>query len=74
MATQGNSVANALHGALIEWGLYNPEHGPGLERIHARVVDQHMAIIQAVRAQDPAAAAEALRAHLFTRRDAPQAE
>lgn len=72
MATQQNSVAHALHGALIEWGLYNPEHGPGLERIHARVVAQHQAIVDAVRARDPAAAAEALRTHLLTRRNAPQ--
>lgn len=72
MATQQNSVANALHGALIEWGLYNPEHGPGLDRIHARVVDQHAAIVDAVCARDPFAAAEALRTHLLTRRDAPQ--
>lgn len=74
MAMQGNSVANALHGALIEWGLYNPEHGPELDRIHARVIDQHEAIVEAVRAQDPAAAAEALRIHLLTRRNAPLAE
>lgn len=74
MAMQGNSVANALHGALIEWGLYNPEHGPGLDRIHARVVDQHDAIVKAVRAQDTAAAAEALRRHLLTRRNAPRGE
>ena len=73
MAIQGNSVANALHSALIEWGLYNPEHGPGLNRIHARVVDQHDAIVEAVRATDPAAAAEALRTHLLPRRNAPQA-
>lgn len=73
MATQQNSVANALHGALIEWGLFNPEHGPGLDRIHARVIAQHQAIVDAVRARDPAAAAEALRTHLLTRRDAPQA-
>ena len=71
MATQQNSVANALHGALIDWGLYNPEHGPGLDRIHARVIHQHAAIVDALRARDPAAAAEALRAHLLTRRDAP---
>lgn len=74
MATQGNSVANALHGALIEWGLYNPEHGPGLDRIHARVVDQHTAIVAAIGAKDPAAAAEALRTHLLTRRDAPRVD
>ncbi len=74
MAKQGNSVANALHSALIEWGLYNPEYGPGLDRIHARVVDQHGAIVEAVRAQDPAAAAEALRTHLLTRRNAPRSE
>lgn len=70
MATQQNSVANALHGALIDWGLYNPEHGPGLDRIHARVVDQHAAIVDAVRRRDPTAAAQALRTHLLTRRNA----
>ena len=74
MATQGNSVANALHGALIEWGLYNPEHGPGLDNIHARVVDQHTAIVSAIRAKDPMAAAEALRTHLQTRRNAQKAD
>lgn len=73
MAIQGNSVANALHCALIEWGLYNPEHGPGLDRIHARVVDQHEAIVKAVRAQNPVAAVDALRTHLLTRRNAPRA-
>jgi len=74
MATQGNSVANALHGALIEWGLYNPQHGPGLDNIHARVVDQHKAIVSAIRAKDPMAAAEALRTHLQTRRNAQKAD
>ena len=73
MATQQNSVANALHGALIEWGLYNPEHGPGLESIHARVIAQHEAILNAVKHGDPAAAADAMRTHLLTRKDAPQA-
>ncbi|MEM1285006.1 MAG: FCD domain-containing protein [Pseudomonadota bacterium] len=73
MATQQNSVANALHGALIEWGLYNPEHGPGLESIHARVIAQHEAILNAVKSGDPPAAAEAMRTHLLTRKDAPQA-
>ena len=73
MATQQNSVANALHGALIEWGLYNPEHGPGLTSIHARVIAQHEAILRAIRLGDPAAAAEAMRTHLLTRKDAPQA-
>jgi len=72
MATHQNSVANALHWALIDWGLYNPEHGPGLDRIHARVVDQHAAIVDAIRARDPATAAEALRLHLLTRRNAAQ--
>ncbi|MEM7025273.1 MAG: FCD domain-containing protein [Pseudomonadota bacterium] len=72
MATQQNSVANALHGALIEWGLYNPEHGPGLKGIHARVVAQHAAIVDAIRDRDPSAAAAALRTHLLTRRDAPK--
>ncbi len=72
MATQQNAVANALHGALIEWGLYHPENGPGLDRIHARVIGQHKAIVDAVRARDPATAAAALRTHLMTRRDAPQ--
>ncbi len=70
MATQQNSVANALHGALIDWGLYNPETGPELDLINKRVIAQHEAIVDAVRARDPAAAADALRVHLQTRRDA----
>lgn len=72
MATQQNSVANALHGALIEWGLYNPEHGPQLKSIHARVIAQHEAIFEAVKAGNPAEAAQAMRRHLLTRRDAPE--
>ncbi|MFN3226039.1 MAG: GntR family transcriptional regulator [Hyphomicrobiales bacterium] len=72
MATQQNSVAKALHGALIEWGLYNPEHGPGIESIHARVIAQHEAIFEAVRYSNAPAAAEAMRTHLLTRKDAPQ--
>jgi GntR family transcriptional regulator, sialic acid-inducible nan operon repressor len=70
MAVMGNSVANAFHGALIEWGLFNPESGPGLDRIHERVIEQHGEIVEAVRNGDPFRAAEALRAHLLTRRDA----
>lgn len=70
MAVVGNSVANAFHGALIEWGLFNPESGPGLDRIHARVIEQHHKIVEAVRRGDQVGAAEALQAHLLTRRDA----
>jgi len=73
MATQQNSVAKALHGALIEWGLYNPEQGAGLESIHARVIAQHEAIFNAVANNDGPAAATAMRTHLLTRKDAPQA-
>ncbi|GAB5374967.1 MAG: transcriptional regulator NanR [Acuticoccus sp.] len=70
MQVLGNSVANAIHGALIEWGLFHPEIGPKLRQIHARVIDQHDRIVAAIRAGDPLAAAEALRTHLLTRRDA----
>lgn len=66
----GNSVANAFHGALIEWGLFNPETGSGIKRIHARVIDQHSEIVAGIREGDPMRAAEALRTHLLTRRDA----
>lgn len=71
MASMGNAVANAFHGALIEWGLFNPETGPRLASIHARVIAQHGAILDAIRSGDAAGAAEALRAHLLTRRDQP---
>jgi len=74
IAAMDNAVANALHGALIEWGLFNPEHGPKLSRIHARVIDQHAAIVVAIREGDPADAAEAVRTHLLTRRDATAGE
>jgi len=70
IAVQENSVLTALHGALIEWGLYNPEKGPDVAKIHARVLLQHMAIVAAIRAQDPTAASDALRSHLLTRKDA----
>lgn len=70
MAAAGNSVANAFHGALIEWGLFNPESGPGLDRVHARVIEQHDEIVEAVRSGDQLRAAAALQAHLLTRRDA----
>jgi DNA-binding FadR family transcriptional regulator len=70
MAAAGNSVANAFHGALIEWGLFNPESGPGLDRVHARVIEQHDDIVAAVRSGDQLRAAAALQAHLLTRRDA----
>ncbi|MEM6384407.1 MAG: FCD domain-containing protein [Pseudomonadota bacterium] len=73
MGVQQNAVAKALHGSLIEWGLYNPELGPGLESIHARVIAQHDAIVEAIECRDPAAAADAVRTHLLTRKDAPQA-
>ncbi|KIT15030.1 FadR/GntR family transcriptional regulator [Jannaschia aquimarina] len=72
MAAQGNAVAGALHAALLEWGLYHPEEGPERRAIHARVVSQHRAIVEAIRSGDPLAAADAVRAHLMTRRDQPQ--
>ena len=65
-----NSVAIAIHGSLIEWGLFNPELGPKLKQIHTRVIAQHKAILEAIRSGDPLAASEALRIHLFTRKDA----
>lgn len=74
MAVSGNSVANAFHGALIEWGLFNPESGPKLGQIHERVINQHAEIVAAVRDGEPLRAAEALRAHLLTRRDATTSE
>lgn len=70
MSVIDNGVANAFHGALIEWGLFNPESGPGLARIHARVIEQHAEIVAAIRDGDPLRSADALRAHLLTRRDA----
>lgn len=70
MACPRNAVANAFHGALIEWGLFNPEGGPNLERIHNRVVGQHQKIVRAIGDGDAMKAADALRAHLLTRRDA----
>ncbi len=70
IAAAGNAVANAFHGALIEWGLFNPETGPRTANIHTRVIAQHEQIVGALRAADGPAAAEALRTHLLTRRDA----
>lgn len=70
--TQNNSVLTALHGALIEWGLYNPEQGPEVEKIHARVITQHDAILTAICTHDPAKASDALRSHLLTRKNAQQ--
>lgn len=70
--TQDNSVLTALHGALIEWGLYNPEQGPEVEKIHARVINQHDAILTAICTHDPTKASDALRSHLLTRKDAQQ--
>ncbi len=69
-----NSVAIALHGSLIEWGLFNPELGPKVQRIHTRVVAQHAQILEAIRAGDALGAADALRTHLFTRKDAAEGE
>ena len=69
-----NSVAIAIHGSLIEWGLFNPELGPKVRQIHTRVIGQHKAILEAIRAGDPLAAANALRTHLATRRDATDSE
>ena len=74
MAVSGNSVANAFHGALIEWGLFNPESGPRLDQIHERVISQHAGIVSAVRNGEPLEAADALRHHLMTRRDAVAGE
>ena len=74
MTVVGNAVANAFHGALIEWGLFNPEHGPRLKKIHARVIDQHQKIVDAIRAGDALGAADALRTHLLTRKDAVEGE
>lgn len=74
MAILGNSVASAIHGSLIEWGLFNPELGPRLRQIHARVVDQHAEIVAAIGAGDMPKAAEAMRTHLLTRRDATAGE
>lgn len=70
MESAGNGVASAFHQALIEWGLYNPEGGPRVDRIHERVIAQHAAIVAAIRDRDPLGAADALRLHLATRRDA----
>ncbi|MFV0332461.1 MAG: GntR family transcriptional regulator [Tropicimonas sp.] len=70
MAASRNGVADAFHRSLIEWGLFNPETGPELDRIHARVIAQHVRIIEAVRDGDCFAAAEALRRHLQTRHNA----
>jgi GntR family transcriptional regulator, sialic acid-inducible nan operon repressor len=70
MASAGNPVANAFHGALIEWGLFNPEAGPGIERIHSRVIGQHAEIVGAIQAGNVMAVSEALRSHLLTRRNA----
>ncbi len=69
---QNNSVLSALHGALIEWGLYNPEKGPEVDKIHKRVIGQHEAIVAAIRDRDATRASDALRSHLMTRKDAKQ--
>lgn len=66
----GNGVASAFHGSLVHWGLFNPETGPNLAQIHARVIRQHRAIVAAVKEGDAGKAAEAVRTHLATRRDA----
>lgn len=74
MSSTGNAVAGAFHDALLRWGLFNPEKlasdGPQARRIHARVIAQHRAIVEAVRMGDALAAAQAVREHLATRRDA----
>lgn len=70
VAISGNSVVDAFHGALIEWGLFNPESGPNLKAIHSRVIAQHETIVSAIKRGDAEAAADAVRTHLSTRRDA----
>lgn len=67
---QKNSVLSALHGALIEWGLYNPESGPDVAKVHDRVIGQHETIVTAIRELDSFEASNALRNHLLTRKDA----
>ena len=69
VSISGNSVVGAFHGALIDWGLFNPENGPNLDAIHARVIGQHDTIVSAIRKGDAGAAADAVRTHLKTRRD-----
>lgn len=59
-----NKVAIALHGALIEWGLFKPETGHALENIHQRVLGQHRNIVDAIIAGNADVAAKCLTQHL----------
>jgi GntR family transcriptional repressor for pyruvate dehydrogenase complex len=67
---QKNSVLTALHGALIEWGLYHPEKGIDVDKIHKRVIGQHEAIVIAIREKNPTKASDAMHTHLMDRKNA----
>lgn len=64
-----NPVLNALHGGLIEWGMY-PAHDSGpIGKIHERVIAQHDAIVRAIESGDADAVHDAVCEHLRTRPD-----
>ena len=67
---QENSVLTALHGALIEWGLYYPEKGMDVDKIHQRVIGQHEAIVIAIHEKNPTKASDAMHSHLMDRKNA----
>lgn len=59
-----NSVAIALHAALIEWGMFSPDIESDQTLIHQQVLRQHILIAEAIRSGDVGLAAVCLTEHL----------
>lgn len=64
MEITGNSrlaqYVDTLRSSVLMHGAMSSEHG----RLHARVVDEHLPVLAAIRAKDPDAAEEAMASHL----------